>query len=361
MTAAERLFDIRSYDYPLDESRIAQSPAVPRDSSKLMVWNTAEGIVEHRHFRDITEYLRPDDLLVLNDTRVIPARILGTRSGGGAAEILLLRPETADFTIWRSLVRPGRKLRKGAEVSAGDRVIRIEEQLDEGMRLVRVGDGRADVLDFLDKFGHVPLPPYIHAGDEWRREYQTVFAKQEGSAAAPTASLHFTPELLAEIEASGVNKAWVTLHVGLGTFLPVKTDDIRQHVIHEEHCELPEETVRAVEECRARGGRVIASGTTVVRTLESMAGEDGKLRFGTMETRLFIYPGFKFNVVDAMITNFHLPCSSLLMLVASFVGQTGNMSGDDALASLLARYEEAQKLEYRFFSFGDAMLISGEA
>lgn len=358
MTTIGRLFDINSYNYPLDESRIAQSPAIPRDSSKLMVWNPSGGNVEHRLFRDITEYLRPDDLLVLNDTRVIPARIFGTRRGGGSAEILLLRPETADFTVWRSLVRPGRKLRKGAEVSAGDRTIRIEEQLDDGMRIVRVGDGRADVLAFLDKFGHVPLPPYIHAGDEWRKEYQTVFAKQEGSAAAPTASLHFTPELLERIEASGVRKAWVTLHVGLGTFLPVKTDDIRQHVIHEEHCELPEDTVRAVEECRARGGCVIASGTTVVRTLESMADEDGRLRSGPMETRLFIYPGFKFNIVDAMITNFHLPCSSLLMLVSSFVEQTGKMSGEDALTSLLARYEEAQRLGYRFFSFGDAMFIS---
>ena len=356
----DALFRLESYDYPLSEDRIAQTPASPRDTSKLLVWNVASGAVQHRRFRDILEFLRPEDLLVLNDTRVLPARLLGRRvPGGGAAEILLLSPASQDFSLWRALVRPGRKLRVGAEVEVGGRVVRVESQEAEGVRVVRVGKDRRDVLDFLDACGRVPLPPYIHTEGVEREKYQTVFARREGSVAAPTASLHFTPELLADIDAMGVHRAWVTLHVGLGTFRPVKAEDIREHVIHQEPCEVPEATVEAVRECRRRGGRVVASGTTAVRALESMATGGGEVRSGFMDTGLFIYPGFRFQVVDAMITNFHLPKSSLLMLVSAFAANLGGWAGQEerAVTELLARYDEAAKAGYRFFSFGDAMFI----
>ncbi|MBQ9565886.1 MAG: tRNA preQ1(34) S-adenosylmethionine ribosyltransferase-isomerase QueA [Synergistaceae bacterium] len=351
------LFDLASYDYPLEEGRIAQTPAEPRDSARLLVWNVAEGTAEHRIFRDLTEFLRPEDLLILNDTRVLPARLMGTRQGGGRAEVLLLSPLSQDFTEWRTLVRPGRKLRVGTTVQVGERNILIEAEEPDGVRRVRLdGKGREDVLAFLDTFGHVPLPPYIHGeANQWRDEYQTVFARHDGSVAAPTASLHFTPELLDRIDAMGVKRAWVTLHVGLGTFRPVKTNDIRQHTIHEEPCEVPEATARAIRECRARGGRVIASGTTAVRALESWALDDA--RPGFRDTRLFIYPGFKFRVVDALITNFHLPKSSLLMLVTAFAAQRGGLEGERALSALLSLYKAAAEVNYRFFSFGDAMLI----
>jgi len=356
----EELFDLNAYDYPLPEERIAQTPAEPRDSSRLLSWSVGSGTVEHRRFRDILEYLRPDDLLVLNDTRVLPARLLGKRlPGGGAAEVLLLSPCSPDFQVWRALVRPGRKLRQGTQVSVGDRVLEIEAQEDEGVRIVRVGTGRQDVLAFLDAFGHVPLPPYIGGDRDWREEYQTVFALREGSVAAPTASLHFTRKLLQDIDAKEVQRAWVTLHVGLGTFRPVKAPDIRQHVIHDEYCEVPQDTARAVKECRRRGGRVVAVGTTVARTLESMTAEGGEVLPGCLDTSLFIYPGFDFRVVDALITNFHLPKSSLLMLVAAFAAGLGGWKGEEerALSALHGVYALAIAEGYRFFSFGDAMFI----
>nr|WP_315103002.1 tRNA preQ1(34) S-adenosylmethionine ribosyltransferase-isomerase QueA [uncultured Fretibacterium sp.] len=358
--AHEDLFDLSAYDYPLPEERIAQAPAEPRDSSRLLSWSVGSGAVEHRRFRDILDYLRPDDLLVLNDTRVLPARLLGKRlPGGGAAEVLLLSPCSSDFQVWRALVRPGRKLRPGTQVLVGDRVLGIETQEDEGVRIVRVGTGRQDVLAFLDAFGRVPLPPYIGGDRDWREEYQTVFALREGSVAAPTASLHFTRELLQDIDAMGVHRAWVTLHVGLGTFRPVKAPDIRQHVIHDEYCEVPRDTAEAVEECRRRGGRVVAAGTTVARTLESMAVEGGGVRPGCLDTSLFIYPGFDFRVVDALITNFHLPKSSLLMLVAAFAAGLGGWRGEEerALSALHGIYASAVAEGYRFFSFGDAMFL----
>ncbi|WP_298778501.1 tRNA preQ1(34) S-adenosylmethionine ribosyltransferase-isomerase QueA [uncultured Fretibacterium sp.] len=356
----DALFSLETYDYPLSEDRIAQTPAEPRDSSRLLIWDVGSDGVRHCHFRDILDFLRPEDLLVLNDTRVLPARLLGRRvPGGGAAEVLLLSPASQDLCCWRALVRPGRRLRVGAEVEVGDRALRIEACEDDGVRLVRVGEGRRDVLSFLDAFGHVPLPPYIHSEGDWREAYQTVFAQRDGSVAAPTASLHFTPGLLDAIDAMGVHRAWVTLHVGLGTFRPVKAEDIREHVIHEEPCEVPEETVWAVRECRRRGGRVIASGTTVVRTLESMTAGGGEVRSGLMDTGLYIYPGFEFQVVDAMITNFHLPKSSLLMLVAAFAANLGGFKGREerAVARLLSVYKAAMEAGYRFFSFGDAMFI----
>ena len=313
----DALFDLNSYDYPLPEERIAQTPAEPRDASRLLVWSVSSGDIQHRRFRDIVEYLRPEDLLVLNDTRVLPARLLGTRgSGGGHAEVFLLRPLDSGFSLWQALVRPGRKLHTGAEVRVGERSLYIEGEEPEGIRRVRISG--PDALAFLNAFGHVPLPPYIHDdGDRWRSAYQTVFARHDGSVAAPTASLHFTPELLEKIDKMGVRRAWVTLHVGLGTFRPVKSQDIRDHVIHKEPCEVPEATAEAVRECRARGGRVIASGTTVARTLETLAAGDGLIRAGSVDTGLYIYPGFRFQAVDALITNFHLPKSSLLMLVAA--------------------------------------------
>ena len=358
----EALFDLASYDYPLAEDRIAQAPAEPRDSSRLLIWNVASGEARHRRFRDIVEFLRPEDLLVLNDTRVLPARLLGTRSGGGRAEVFLLSPLDPDMLTWRALVRPGRRLRAGAEVRVGDRAVRVEAEEPEGVRTVRLGregEGRREILAFIETFGQVPLPPYIHAEGDMRESYQTVFARREGSVAAPTASLHFTPELLARIDALGARRAWVTLHVGLGTFRPVKVPDIRQHAIHQEPCEVPEATAKAIRDCRARGGRVVAAGTTVVRTLESMAGEDGEVRPGFLNTGLFICPGFRFRAVDAMITNFHLPKSSLLMLVSAFAAGLGGWEGceERALSGLLSLYALAAEEGYRFFSFGDAMFI----
>lgn len=353
------LYDLESYNYDLPEERIAQSPAEPRDSSRLLIWKVAEKAHQHRRFRDILGCLRQGDLLVLNDTRVLPARLWGNKvEGGGRVELLLLSPAAPDFCRWRALVRPGRRLPAGTAVQVGDRVLLIEAVEDEGIRLVRVGESKEDVLAFLDRCGEMPLPPYIRASGDVRESYQTVFAANDGSAAAPTASLHYTKELLGRIEEKGVTIARVTLHVGLGTFRPVKVLDIREHPIHSEYCEVPEETAAAVAACRAQGGRVVAAGTTVARTLESMALRGGQIRSGTMDTRLFIYPGFDFRVVDALITNFHLPKSSLLMLVSAFVAHlAGKGEQEEALTALKGTYALAIKEGYRFFSFGDAMFI----
>lgn len=354
------LYNLEAWDYELPESQIAQVPADPRDSSRLLVWNVRENRTEHRIFRDITEYLRPGDLLVLNDTRVLPARLWGNKTGsGGRVEILLLEPLGPDFCRWKALVRPGRRLPAGTDVQVGDRVLSIEEILDDGIRAVRVGTGREDVLAFLDRCGQVPLPPYIRPNESMRASYQTVFALNDGSVAAPTASLHFTKELLREIENRGVRIAWVTLHVGLGTFRPVKASDIREHHIHSEYCEVPEATGEAVKACRTRKGRIVAAGTTVVRTLESMAQGNGLISSGVKNTTLFIYPGFRYSVVDALITNFHLPKSSLLMLVAAFAANLDD-GGDreiKAFENLKQIYALAVSNGYRFFSFGDAMFI----
>jgi S-adenosylmethionine:tRNA ribosyltransferase-isomerase len=352
------VYELDAYDYPLPESQIAQAPAEPRDSARLLVWDVESGLREHRVFRDFPELLNAGDLLVLNDTRVLPARLYGRgKKSGGNVEILLLSPVESDFCLWRALIRPGRRLRKGAEALVGERVLTIEGLEAEGVRLVRVGAGREDVLAFLDQHGQMPLPPYIRGTDPLRaREaYQTVFARKEGSAAAPTASLHFTEGVLTQIRERGVAIAWTTLHVGLGTFRPVKTRDIREHHIHGEWCQVPKATEVAVRECRARRGRVVAAGTTVARTLESMAVERGFIRAGAMETRLFIYPGFSFQVVDALLTNFHLPRSSLLMLAAAFAHN--RRGGQEALAALQETYSLAVAEGYRFFSFGDAMFM----
>ena len=355
----EKLYDLASYDYSLPPENIAQTPASPRDSSRLLVWNVKNGTRDSKHFRDITEYLRPGDLLVLNDTRVIPARLTGRRETGGKFELLLLRNLTADFLEWEALVKPARKIHSGDILTINGHDVFIAEDLPEGLRRVKFSfTSRDDFMKFLEESGNVPLPPYIHGDNSMRESYQTVFASNDGSSAAPTASLHFTPELLERIKSMGVKISYVTLHVGLGTFRPVKSSDIRDHHIHTEHCEILPSTAEMIRECKESGGRVIASGTTSARTLESFADDSG-IHSGVKDTGLFIYPGYKFHVVDALITNFHLPQSSLIMLVASFAANKANAFGheEEILSRLIQIYEKAAEEGWRFFSFGDAMFI----
>jgi S-adenosylmethionine:tRNA ribosyltransferase-isomerase len=346
---------IADYDYELPEELIAQHPIVPRDASRLLVLHRDTGAIEHRRFRDFPGFLRPGDLLVLNDTRVIPARLLGRKAGtGGAAEVLLLKTNGAD--LWEALVRPGRRLKAGAKIVFGDNelIAEIQDTTPGGGRIVRLlpGDqarGRS-IHDLLHAVGELPLPPYITQGPpphDRDRSYQTVYARVEGSSAAPTAGLHFTEAIFGEIEKLGVRRAFVTLHVGLGTFKPVTTEDVEAHEMHEEYYSVPAETAAAVAETKARGGRVIAIGTTSTRTLESAAADDGSLRHLTGATRLFITPGYRFKVVDMQLTNFHMPRSTLLLLISAFAGRD----------HVFRAYREAVQERYRFLSFGDAMLI----
>ncbi len=336
------------FDYELPEELIAQTPVEPRDHSRLMVVHRADHTLEHRHFYDIPEYLHPGDALVINETRVIPARLLGVKEGSGVpVEVLLLRRENA--TDWEALVRPGRRLKPGAVCSFGDGLLRCEmlENVSEtgGRRVRFLFDGVFEEL--LDRLGEMPLPPYIHEKLADPERYQTVYAREEGSAAAPTAGLHFTPELLDRIRAKGVTVVPVLLHVGLGTFRPVKVEDVETHQMHSEFCQVTPEAAETLNRIRRQGGRIVCVGTTSVRTLETMAAEDGTIRPGAGETRIFIYPGVPIRAVDALITNFHLPQSTLLMLVSAFMGR------EEALRA----YREAVARRYRFFSFGDAMLI----
>ena len=335
------LFSLSSYDYELPENLIAQNPVCPRDSSRLLVIDAINKTVEHRIFRDITEYLTPNDLLVLNDTRVIPARI---RIKGKKSEILLLRP-TADINIWQALVKPAKKMQKGTQFEPEGGAIEIIEALPDEIRLVMLMPPTGKTVnEWIDEIGETPLPPYITRSTAPGDSYQTVFARVSGSAAAPTASLHFTNELLDKIKTLGVKIAYVTLHVGLGTFRPVRCENIREHVMHHEICTIPHETAQCILDCKNNGGRVIASGTTVIRTLESFSlGESGY-----KDTNLYITHGFKFKIADALITNFHTPKSSLLMLVSAFIGDHD---------FLINTYKEAIRMEYRFFSFGDAMFL----
>ena len=306
--------------------------------------------------------MRPGDLLILNNTKVIPARLKGTRKSGGQCEIFLLKSLTPDFLTWETLVKPARKIHTGDILKAGEKFLRVLNEGPEGIREIKFDlNSREEFINFLDDSGQVPLPPYIkNNSGNMRESYQTVFAKYEGSVAAPTASLHFTPELIEEIKNLGVKIAFVTLHVGLETFRPVKSQDIREHDIHTEHCELSEATAKLIQECKASGGRVIASGTTAARTLESFSAGPGEISSGVKETRLFIYPGYKFKIVDALITNFHLPESSLLMLVSSFAAnKAGEFQHEEKILSrLLEIYEDCAKNNWRFFSFGDAMFIT---
>ena len=335
------------FDFYLPDELIAQTPLERRDASRLLVLDKETGETRHMHFYDLPGLLRPGDCLVLNDSRVLPARLLGRREpGGGAVEVLLLT-DRGD-KVWECLVRPGRKLKPGTRVSFGDgllhgEVLSVEEG---GNRLVRF-DYQGIFLELLEQLGKMPLPPYIKAELQDPERYQTVYSREVGSAAAPTAGLHFTKELLDQIAAKGVRICYVTLHVGLGTFRPVKAEDIADHEMHSEYCMVPEETARVVNETKASGGRVICVGTTSCRTVESMAGEDGVLMPGGRWTNIFIYPGYRFKVLDCLVTNFHLPQSTLVMLVSALAGRE----------HILAAYQEAVEQKYRFFSFGDAMMI----
>lgn len=335
------------YKYDLPKELIAQDPLADRSSSRLMVLDRKTGQVSHKIFRDIVSYLHPGDCLVINDTKVIPARLIGAREGtGGKVEIFLLKRKEND--IWETLVRPGKKLREGARVLFGDGDLRaeIKEVLPDGNRHVQFYyEGIFE--EVLDRLGQMPLPPYITHKLEDKNRYQTVYATYEGSAAAPTAGLHFTRELLAEIEQKGIRIARVTLHVGLGTFRPVKVENVTEHQMHSEYYHVSEEAARIINRTKEEGGRIISVGTTSTRTLESVADEEGLVHPGSGDTDIFIYPGYRFKCIDALITNFHLPESTLLMLVSALAGRE----------HILAAYEEAVRERYRFFSFGDAMLI----
>ena len=332
------------YYFDLPQELIAQDPLADRAASRLLVMNRRTGELEHRVFRDIKEYLRPGDTLVLNDTKVIPARLLGTKEETGAnVEILLLKRLSADR--WETLVRPGKKLRPGARVSFGGGLLKatILDILEGGNRLVEF-EYEGIFEEVLDQLGEMPLPPYITHKLKDKNMYQTVYAKYEGSAAAPTAGLHFTDELLEELRQMGVNMAFVTLHVGLGTFRPVKVDDVTNHHMHTEWYNVPEEAAALINRTHREGNRVICVGTTACRTVESAADENCIVHAGCDDTSIFIYPGYKFKVMDGLITNFHLPESTLVMLVSAFAGRE----------KVLGAYEEAIRERYRFFSFGDA-------
>lgn len=340
---------MKTHDFYFDlpPALIAQTPIQRRDASRLLVLDKNTGATEHRHFFDLPAYLRPGDCLILNNSRVLPARLLGHRvPGGGACEILLLIDRGDN--VWECLVRPGKKLRTGAKVSFGDGELTAEitEELPDGNRLVRFFY-EGIFLEVLDRLGKMPLPPYIKEELQDRERYQTVYSKVNGSAAAPTAGLHFTPELLERIRQMGVKVGYVTLHVGLGTFRPVKEEEITDHAMHSEYCVIPQETADLINETKRSGGRVICVGTTSCRTVESQAAEDGTMQACAGWTDIFIYPGYRFKVMDALITNFHLPESTLIMLVSALAGRE----------NVLAAYKEAVEKRYRFFSFGDAMFI----
>lgn len=338
---------VAEFDYHLPEELIAQAPIEPRDASRLMVLHRNTGLLEHRVFRDVVDYLEPQDVLVLNDTRVIPARLLGTKRDTGArVEVLLLRRVSQD--TWETLVKPGRRVRPGAllEFGEGRLMARVKDVTEAGGRLIEFK--YSGVFEsILDELGQMPLPPYIHSKLDDGERYQTVYARVEGSAAAPTAGLHFTPELLGTIAAKGVSICSITLHVGLGTFRPVKVENVADHHMHGEYYTVSEAAVDAIQKARLAKGRVVAVGTTTTRTLEGIYRKHGALVADSGWTDIFIYPGFAFSVVDALITNFHLPRSTLLMLVSALAGKD----------LILRGYQEAVRQRYRFFSFGDAMLI----
>ena len=336
--------------YDLPKELIAQDPLEDRSASRLMHLNKETGEYEHGHFRDILKYLKPGDCLVINDTKVIPARLYGSKVGTDAAiEILLLKRREND--IWETLVKPGKKCKVGTVISFGDGILtgEVVDIVDEGNRLIQFHyDGIFE--EILDQLGEMPLPPYITHKLQDKNRYQTVYAKHEGSAAAPTAGLHFTKELLQQVQDAGVKISHVTLHVGLGTFRPVKVEDVTQHHMHSEFYVVEEDQAKLINDTKAAGGRVIAVGTTSCRTLESATGEDGILKAGSGWTEIFIYPGYRFKMIDGLITNFHLPESTLVMLVSALAGKE----------HIMAAYEEAVREKYRFFSFGDAMFITDD-
>ncbi|WP_418419505.1 tRNA preQ1(34) S-adenosylmethionine ribosyltransferase-isomerase QueA [Blautia sp.] len=336
--------------YDLPQELIAQDPLEDRSSSRLLHLSMKDGSIEHRHFTDILDYLKEGDCLVINDTRVIPARLYGHKEGTGALiEILLLKRKKDD--IWECLVKPGKKARPGAKITFGNGILtgEIIDIVEEGNRLIQFHyEGIFE--EILDQLGEMPLPPYITHKLQDKNRYQTVYAKHDGSAAAPTAGLHFTEELLKKVQEKGVNIAHVTLHVGLGTFRPVKVDDVEQHHMHSEFYMVEEDQAELINRTKKQGGRVIAVGTTSCRTLESASDEDGVIHAGSGWTEIFIYPGYCFKMIDGLITNFHLPESTLMMLVSALAGKE----------RIMVAYEEAVQEKYRFFSFGDAMFIDPE-
>ena len=334
--------------YDLPKELIAQTPLEPRDSSRLLVLDREKQTLEHKHFYDIIDYLNEGDLLVANDSRVLPARIYGIKDETGAKVEFLLLKQVAN-NRWETLCKPGKKAKVGTKFSFGNGILRatVVDVKDDGNRIVDF-DCEENFFATLDKIGQMPLPPYITAELKDKERYQTVYSHELGSAAAPTAGLHFTTELMDRIKAKGIKIAYVTLHVGLGTFRPVKVDDVTKHKMHSEHYEVPEETAKLINETKKNGGRVIAVGTTSCRTLESVAATYGEIKPCEGFTDIFIYPGFEFKVLDGLITNFHLPESTLIMLVSAFAGYDFIMNA----------YKEAVKERYRFFSFGDAMFIS---
>lgn len=340
---------IKTHDfyYELPPELIAQTPIARRDASRLLTLNKRTGETAHHHFYDLPSFLQPGDCLVLNDSRVLPARLIGHRvPTGGACEVVLLIDRGEN--TWECLVRPGKKLREGAVISFGEGELtgQIAQVLDNGNRLIRFSY-EGIFLEILERLGKMPLPPYIKEELQDSERYQTVYSKEIGSAAAPTAGLHFTPELLEKIQAMGVAVCYVTLHVGLGTFRPVKAEEITDHQMHSEYCVISDETAQIINRTKAAGGRVICVGTTSCRTIESWAGEDGTIQASAGWTNIFIYPGYHFKVLDGLVTNFHLPESTLIMLVSALAGRE----------HVLAAYEEAVREKYRFFSFGDAMFI----
>ncbi|MDU5144385.1 MAG: tRNA preQ1(34) S-adenosylmethionine ribosyltransferase-isomerase QueA [Paenibacillus dendritiformis] len=340
--------DVNLFDFDLPERLIAQTPLPERTASRLLALNRRTGEVEHRTFPDIIEYLKPGDLLVLNDTRVIPARLHGVKPDtGGHVEVLLLKQEQDD--VWEVLAKPAKRLKKGSTVRFGDELTgTVIEEREMGGRLIRF-EYAGIFNEILDRLGQMPLPPYIKEQLQDRERYQTVYAKHEGSAAAPTAGLHFTHRILEDIRAKGVRIAMITLHVGLGTFRPMSADVVEEHVMHSEYYEMSEETAALINETRSSGGRIVAVGTTSCRTLETVAGRYGSEPVAACSgwTDIFIYPGYEFRLVDSLLTNFHLPKSTLVMLVSAFAGRE----------HIMAAYREAIEQEYRFFSFGDAMFI----
>ena len=332
--------------FDLPEAQIAQVPLKDRTTSRLMVLDKVSGETKHKHFYDIIDYLQEGDCLVLNNTRVIPARLFGARPSGGKVEFLLLTRK--DEKRWEVLVKPGKKAKIGDTIIFGEGLLTatVEEIIEDGKRIVSF-EYEGIFEEVLDRLGEMPLPPYIHEKLEDKERYQTVYSKNEGSAAAPTAGLHFTKELLQKIEDKGVKIAYVTLHVGLGTFRPVKVEDVLEHEMHSEFYMIEEEDAKIINETKLAGGRIIPVGTTSTRTLESNADENGMIKAGSGWTNIFIYPGYTFKCIDALITNFHLPESTLIMLVSALAGKE----------HVLAAYNEAVKEGYRFFSFGDAMFI----
>lgn len=338
--------DISDFDYDLPEGRIAQTPLEPRDSARLMVLHPKEHTIEHRHFFELGDFLRSGDVLIFNDTRVIPARLIGARSQtGGKVEVFLLRQ--IDKDQWEVLVKPGKKARVGSVILFGDELsCEIIADTDFGGRIVRfVYHGIFE--EILDRLGSMPLPPYIHEKLEDRERYQTIYSRVKGSAAAPTAGLHFTENLMERLREQGIQFGFITLHVGLGTFRPVHVNVIEDHVMHREFYSVPTETADLIQQAKLEGRRVVAVGTTSIRTLEASAASTGIVEAGSGWTDIFIYPGYEFKVVDAVITNFHLPKSTLIMLISAFAGR----------AFTLEAYRTAVEEQYRFFSFGDAMFI----